>query len=893
VGGALASEAERIYQHLAPEQQLIARRVFLGLVQLGEGTSDTRRRVPIAAVATHQVDRDRVHEVIDRFAETGSRLITVSADPDGTDTAEVTHEALFEHWQQLRQWVDGNREGIRFHRRLEEAAQHWEEEGRPEGLLWRQPDLGLLWEFAGREPDSLSGTEYEFLEAAAARDARDRQRQRRRMKLAVAAAVMFAFIGSLACYFGYRSQTQLGRNRQLVYALEMREAQQAWESGDIARLQYLLDKHQPRAGEDRGRFEWIYLNSLRRANLARRICTFDDRVREVVVSPEGGIVVGLRQKGVFSVDPNTGARSELLPAVEQLWSPEKRGAIGDAEPNLYEIQISRDGKLLAITIGHYWKDGGNIGEVILWDMLRGIELFRLPGERAAFSPDNQILASGQADGSVTLWDLESGEMLDHDERHSLRVSDLTFSSDGTILLTGSYDRKAILRELENGHPVRTFGESHHSYPIMCVALEPLGRFAATSTMGRGVNIWDLSTSAASPIKILPESWPCQLNFSPTGDRLAVTTLHSCQVSIYGTESWEKVATLNQTSKATACAYMPSSSQLVVGCEDGSLWIQETTQEISQTDLRVAATGHPRLPASDIGTVAVGDRGGIWLFSDGSFQDLRWGKNTDNWIILPLFLSATGEKLVYAYGENFRTDSLVFARTVGILDLTTNTRRDIVKRSAGEGPLSAALTPDERHLYVGGPANKIEVFDLVDGSRRTKQVLTAGNDVKVLCFDCDNTKLAVGGGPWADHGIAKVWDLTKEPFECLGTVKGYEFTVFDIAFSPDGNLLAIASHDGRVTLWHSRDGSRRELINTGNSVRCVTFDTSGKTLAVATIDGFVRLCDVASGVEMLRFDLGEQMGAVQFVQGGNTHALVCQTREGSVYVFDVAKSNPRR
>ena len=50
VGGALAGEAQRIYDGLDEEEQRIARRVFIGLVRLGKGVRDTRRRVAIASL---------------------------------------------------------------------------------------------------------------------------------------------------------------------------------------------------------------------------------------------------------------------------------------------------------------------------------------------------------------------------------------------------------------------------------------------------------------------------------------------------------------------------------------------------------------------------------------------------------------------------------------------------------------------------------------------------------------------------------------------------------------------------------------------------------------------------------------------------------------------------
>ena len=78
-------------------------------------------------------DAEEVERVIRRFADRDARLITLSADEQGSaDTAEVTHEALFDHWDELKDWLDGSREDIRFSRHLDSDARKWEQQGRPE-----------------------------------------------------------------------------------------------------------------------------------------------------------------------------------------------------------------------------------------------------------------------------------------------------------------------------------------------------------------------------------------------------------------------------------------------------------------------------------------------------------------------------------------------------------------------------------------------------------------------------------------------------------------------------------------------------------------------------------------------------------------------------------------
>ncbi len=62
VGGALAGEAQRLYDRLSDRDKRIARRAFLRLVRLGEGTRDTRRRVSLFEVVAHKEDPEHVRK---------------------------------------------------------------------------------------------------------------------------------------------------------------------------------------------------------------------------------------------------------------------------------------------------------------------------------------------------------------------------------------------------------------------------------------------------------------------------------------------------------------------------------------------------------------------------------------------------------------------------------------------------------------------------------------------------------------------------------------------------------------------------------------------------------------------------------------------------------------
>ena len=157
VGGALVDEAERIYTRLTPEKQAIAQRVFLGLVQLGDGIRDTRRRVDVSKLSAARDNPEAVQNVIRQFASQTARLVTLSRnDVNDVVIAEVTHEALIDRWQRLKDWLTENRDDLRFQRRLEEATQQWNAQGQPKGSLWNSPNLEHATSFCAKSEPKYS-----------------------------------------------------------------------------------------------------------------------------------------------------------------------------------------------------------------------------------------------------------------------------------------------------------------------------------------------------------------------------------------------------------------------------------------------------------------------------------------------------------------------------------------------------------------------------------------------------------------------------------------------------------------------------------------------------------------------------------------------------------------
>jgi hypothetical protein len=93
--GRHAQTAETVYAVLSPEQQAIARDIFIRLTELGEGTEDTRRRAAWKNCSPTP-HAPPVRTVLMGLAD--ARLVTTAA-----GTAEVAHEALIREWSCLRE----------------------------------------------------------------------------------------------------------------------------------------------------------------------------------------------------------------------------------------------------------------------------------------------------------------------------------------------------------------------------------------------------------------------------------------------------------------------------------------------------------------------------------------------------------------------------------------------------------------------------------------------------------------------------------------------------------------------------------------------------------------------------------------------------------------------
>src|SRR5262249_5204366 len=144
--------------------------------------------------------------------------------------------------------------------------------------------------------------------------------------------------------------------------------------------------------------------------------------------------------------------------------------------------------------GSYWAASSVNGAVQLWRD-RGRTTYLSIAAHAkqittlAFSPNEQMLATGSWDCTIKLWDMQNGALLGVLEGHHDYVQDIAFSPDGRLLASGSDDRSLRIWDVVTGTCLKTIAA--HTDNTYGVAWSPDGTWVASCGFDCAVRVWDV------------------------------------------------------------------------------------------------------------------------------------------------------------------------------------------------------------------------------------------------------------------------------------------------------------------------------------------------------------------------------------------------------------------
>ncbi|GAV38960.1 nSTAND1 domain-containing NTPase [Streptomyces acidiscabies] len=815
IHGAIAAAAEEVYGCLSPAQAATARRLLLGLVTPGEGSAVTRR--PVSRADLREWPDPELPVVLDRLAR--ARLVILDE-----EHIELAHEALITHWPRLDAWIEANRERLREHRRLSEAARIWQERDRDPGNLYRGTHLAVADLLFGRDTDDdLTGRERAFLSASRVADRMERWtagRTRRRMR-SLAVAFTVVVVGALVA-------GQLAWQRSHAADQEHIRAAALKAAALAARTQ----PDDPRTAALLSVTAWRLAPSP--VSRAALISALTEPEEDVLTGPEPGaggrafladsgrtlLVAGAgtwsswnvpahRRTGsgplpdgqVAEADP--AGRTLLLTGARRLWhlasGTGRPGASGrvlgfGADGHSYVVRDPgpRPGVRLSAADGGrtLFEAAGDAypvpspddrlvavcrpdGPLEVWDTARDLGrpgawgTFRAAGCSSAtvvFGAGGARLAVATDTGGVVVWDTATGRQLA--DLAGPAAQHLAFTPDGAFLAASGLDGVTVWRIAAPQLPV--LRRPVPGSPVTALAWDPADR-TLRYLAGSAVHSLDLGAALASPWRDRPVD---AVLLSPDGRLLAVPerTPAGYLLRLQETRSARIVAELPFPRRATGpavaarplLAFSPDSRSIAYGTTVASGPLP--TARFAVRD--VSPTGRKSTSFDVTGPAEATARG--------------------------IFLTARGQKLLV--GWSTPAGSLVGQTWDTAHGIPSARAADL--ETLGRQPYHLALSADDTHLATGGAFGSVTVWD-TEADIHPKATIPALPDiadcaactrVTALAFSPDGTTLAIAYG----SGALRLWDLALNlP---LGGSPATSGDVIDsLAFGPDGYLYAAGPH----------------------------------------------------------------------------------------------------
>ncbi len=438
-----------------------------------------------------------------------------------------------------------------------------------------------------------------------------------------------------------------------------------------------------------------------------------------------------------------------------------------------------------------------------------------------FSPDGSILASGNLDGTVQMWDTTSGEeliilnrkvdkmrilfhtpddkLITHEPWYKENISRptaLKFSPDGNILAIGNIDSSIQLWNLATSEFIATF--TGHTSNVNRLAFSPDGNTLASGSTDGTVRFWNIRTKAPRKTRITGHEWIRSASFMKSNSKLSSVSSDGI-VTVWDLETFQK--TTNKTKKTVEMPRHWGTAATLVFSADGT--------KLRTMGLEV----HSRNSDSDNYVLRITD------VNTGRELDSFPHDNED-------VFSPDGKTIAGSRGNR-----------IYILNMETGEKQKIITSDHDEDSdddksfiYTLAFSPDSKKIVSGNEGGQVQMWDVETGDELCSYFEvqhTDGNSYRErilnFAFSADGSLLAVGSTKRIRLiGITKetyYWDVSDDNISYEG-----------LLFSPDDSVLICGHFDGVIQLLDISTGDILATLDKHTyRIETLALSPDGKTL----------------------------------------------------------------
>jgi WD40 repeat protein len=496
---------------------------------------------------------------------------------------------------------------------------------------------------------------------------------------------------------------------------------------------------------------------------------------------------------------------------------------------LCSVAFSPDSKLLA--------SGDHDGTIKLWDTATGMLKHTLKGQghryySVIFSPDGQHLASATHYG-IELWYPDTG-VLKGNLLRRYGIRSIAYSPEGRLLACGASHGiimilNSVTGALEHtiqGHtlPMRARGRAVYRGSVDCVAYSPDGQLLASGSSDETIKLWDSATGALRhtlEVETFYSAAVFGIAFSHDGRTLA--SAHGDA----GIMRWDpdlgalKYALKGSGAGQSVVAFSPCGQFLATLFQDGiGIW------DIITSELTSVLEGHSNWVTS----VAFSSDGQLLACGADNYTISVW----DPAIYMPSSSQESRQNsvqsVVFSPDGRLLASSSELECTVKVWDPDTGTLKHTMKdpKDDTESPTPLVFSFDNQILAAGSGWGTVRLWDLTTGRlKHTLQVHRIMWQPKTdsIAFSYHGQLIASGSG----DNIVDIWDLATGTHR--HSLRGHRNRIKSIDFSPNGQMRASSSED-EIKLWDIITGALKHNLEDPMMAGLLAFSPDSQLLASA-------------------------------------------------------------
>ncbi|KAL5512555.1 hypothetical protein ACEPAG_3208 [Sanghuangporus baumii] len=459
-----------------------------------------------------------------------------------------------------------------------------------------------------------------------------------------------------------------------------------------------------------------------------------------------------------------------------------------------------------------------------------------------FSPDGKRIASGSDDGTILVWDADSGEVVSGPFKgHTDWVRSVAFSPDGKRVASGSNDHTIRVWNVDSGELVLGPLEGHTDW-VRSVAFSPDGKRIASGSKDKKIRVWDADSGKAAVDPFEGHTgWVNSVVFSQDGKYIASGS-DDKSVRVWDAESGKFVSGLFQRYSGAiySVAFAPDGKRIAL-CSGTTIhmWNMYSGKLLGRPIKGHTGNVLSIMFSPDGKLIASGSYDNTICVWDADRGELVAGpfKGHTDWVRSVAF-SPDGKRIASGSDDS----------TIRIWDAESG-KFSSDESQERSGPVrSIAFSPDGKCIASGSHDCTIRVWDAESGELVSSPFKGHTNGVQSVAFSPDGKRIVSG----SDDSTVCVWDAGSgerilEPF------KGHTDWVRSVTFSPDGRSVASGSADNTICVWDSDSGKLAAGPFTGHTggVNSVSFSPDGRCIASGSGDQTIRVWDVGSG-ELVSF-----------------------------------------